>query len=110
MLSGSRPEVKVPQTKSEDGLKDEGPHSSTSEVQLPTEVRRSTDWRERESYIGHQKVTPEYRAYQKLMDQIHDCPDERTSDIRKDESPPFTEDGHKAKDLWARNRNCKYSC
>lgn len=98
MLSGSRPEVEVPQTKSEDGLKDEGPHSSTSEVRLPTEVRRSTDWRERESFIGHQRVTPEYKAYQKLMDQIQDSPDERINDLGEDEATILPGERLKAKD------------
>ena len=100
VLSDPKPKAEVPQTKSEDERKDEGPHPSTSEVQLPVEIRRSTDLRGRESFIGHQKFTPGYLTYQKLMDQIHDSPDERISDLRRNEAPILTRERHKATDLW----------
>ena len=71
VLSDPKPKAEVPQTKSEDERKDEGPHPSTSEVQLPVEIRRSTDLRGRESFIGHQKVTPGYLTYQKPIYRRH---------------------------------------
>ena len=98
MLSESRPAAEVPLTKSGDEIKDEGLRPSTSEVRLPVEGQRSTDLRVCESFIGHQRVTPEYKAYQKLMDQIHDSPDERISDLGEDEAPILTGERLKAKD------------
>ena len=86
ILSGPTPERESPETKPRDEIKDKDPCPSTSEAK-PLAKREGSNQREHESFIGHQKVTPGYRAYQKLMDQIHDLPDDGTRKSGVAESP-----------------------